>query len=164
MDKATWERLGGNQGILGACNCLEMIFEIPKILSKGDFKSTVVEGALIDSWYVNIRGLIEYFCLRRVQTNSMDYSVKDFSWEFQKETTADWENIWTLASKWVGHISRDRGLYEWVETDDRYSDHVFMKSMSQEMHTIASNFCAYLGQIQSPSFEVLKITLKKFEI
>lgn len=164
MDKASWERLGGNQGILALCNSLEMIHEIPKVLSERAFDSSIVENALIDSWYINMRSLIEYFHLKKDLNKNKDYSAKDFAWEFEAQDYSEWENIWILASKWVGHVSRDRGLYEWVESDEKYSDFKFMKSINLKMLHIASNFCEYLRRIESPSYDVLKNTLQKFKL
>ena len=98
-----WERVLTPEvrqaGAVGAS--LQMIALLPEEKEKA--RTSVVEVACLEAWFVHMRLLIEYFGLKNGPASAKDFSATDMAWK----PTPDRElaELWQVASQHVVHFS-----------------------------------------------------------
>lgn len=109
----------------------------------------VVRVACIESWFTNMRLLCEFFGVAGNGGHAdRDYKAKDFApVSIDQDVEKDMRNLWTLSSKLVIHISKDR--HELLKLENFDFSQEFMKNSALQILAISLNWAKNLRDFGS---------------
>ena len=113
-----------------------------------------VRVALIESWFINIRLMIEFLALHGKRSPKSDFAAKSLGWE--KSVSEDfeyWRQIHADASKWVAHLSKTRKLSKWQTTS---SLDVTPRGLAEISIRILNQYGIFLDHLEGTSYKEIE--------
>jgi len=159
FEKLRWMDLDEDVYLFAVDFSVEMLFQIPLELDKDP--TDFVRCALLESWLVNLRLMIEFLNLRGNQTSAKDMSAQDLGWTSTNKAQSYWTEHHETCSKWVVHLSKDRVIRSWetFQTMDTNSESLFV--VAGLILKEYESFVQHLENLRNPKAAGFRLTIER---